>query len=255
MTGTEIIGIGVAGIAAGLINAVAGGGTLITFPVLLICGTPPIIANATSTVALVVGTSGSLFGYRHQLLPVRQWLLRFIPVSLAGGLLGSVLLTLFPESIFNRLVPFLMLFATSLFLAQGVLRRWFSSEVNPTGPKKTFWSAIVFQFLISVYGGYFGAGIGILMLATMGLLGLSDIHQMNALKTILGFGINLVAALFLAQAGFVDWGKAGILCMGATVGYFLGAHYSQKIPQHRVRQLIGLIGIIITLGLFWQYFG
>lgn len=254
MTASEIIGIAASGVAAGLINAVAGGGTLITFPVLLLYGTSPIIANATSTLALLLGTSGSVYGYRAQFPAVRGWLLRFLPVSLAGGLLGSVLLLYFPESTFNRLIPFLMLFATLLFLTQGLLRRWILPHLGQREHTNPLYGALIFQFGISVYGGYFGAGIGILMLATMGMLGLSDIHQMNALKTFLGSLINLVAAAYFVQAGLVDWSKAGVLCLGAIAGYFLGSHYSQRLPQARVRQLIILIGLSISIVLFYKQF-
>ncbi len=254
MTATEIIAIAASGIAAGLINAIAGGGTLLTFPVLMVCGTPPIIANATSTLALVLGTSGSVYGYRAQLPAVRGLLIRFLPVSLIGGLLGSVLLLYYPESSFRRLVPFLMLFATLLFLTQGLLRKRFSPTPSPQDSIKPDSWALLFQFVISIYGGYFGAGIGILMLATMGMLGLTDIHQMNALKTFLGSLINLVAATYFVHAGLVDWTKAGILFLGAIGGYFLGSHYSQRLPQKIIRQLIILIGLSMTLILFYIQF-
>ncbi len=149
MTASEIIGIAASGVAAGLINAIAGGGTLITFPVLMVCGTPPIIANATSTLALVLGTSGSVYGYRAQLPSVRGLLIRFLPVSLIGGLLGSVLLLYFPESAFNRLVPFLMLFASLLFLTQGLLRSRFPTKLSQSDLTKPQRWALFFQFFSS----------------------------------------------------------------------------------------------------------
>jgi hypothetical protein len=244
--------------AAGAINAVAGGGTLITFPALLLARTPSVIANATSTMALVLGTSGGVFGYRRQLGTVRGWLRRFVPVSLLGGLLGAMLLTATGEELFARLVPFLLLFATVLFLGQGTFRRFAGfddkpgSAAHPHDP--VIWIAVVFQFLVAVYGGYFGAGIGILMLASLGFIGLTDIHEMNALKTVLGSLINLVAAIYFILAGLISWPKAGVMTVGAVTGYFLGAHYAQRIPQARVRQIITAIGFTISAALFYRQF-
>jgi uncharacterized membrane protein YfcA len=254
----EIIALTAAAAAAGVVNAVAGGGTLITFPALLAFGTPSIVANATSTLALVMGTFGGVYGYRRQIVEVRPWLKRFVPVSLVGGLLGSILLTTTREESFAKMVPFLLLFATILFVTQGAFRRFAGLEQKTetaTAPRHhAVWAAIVFQFFVSLYGGYFGAGIGILMLASLGYMGLTDIHQMNGLKTTLGSLINLVAAAYFIFAGLIDWPKAGIMTVGALAGYFFGAHYSQRIPQRRVRQIITGIGFTITAALFYRQF-
>ncbi|MGA2446525.1 MAG: sulfite exporter TauE/SafE family protein [Opitutaceae bacterium] len=248
----------ISAMAAGVINAVAGGGTLITFPALLLARTPSVIANATSTLALVLGTSGGVFGYRRQLDPVRVWLRRFVPVSLLGGLIGAMLLTATGEKVFAKLVPFLLLFATVLFLGQGAFRRFagFDDEpgITPHPHGRVVWAAVIFQFLVAVYGGYFGAGIGILMLASLGFVGLTDIHEMNALKTVLGSLINLVAAAYFIFAGLIAWPKAGVMTIGAVAGYFLGAHYAQRIPQKRVRQIITAIGFTISAALFYRQF-
>jgi uncharacterized membrane protein YfcA len=197
----------ISAMAAGVINAVAGGGTLITFPALLLARTPSVIANATSTLALLLGTSGGVFGYRRQLDPVRVWLRRFVPVSLLGGLIGAMLLTATGEKVFAKLVPFLLLFATVLFLGQGAFRRFagFDDEpgITPHPHGRVVWAAVIFQFLVAVYGGYFGAGIGILMLASLGFVGLTDIHEMNALKTVLDSLINLVTAAYFIFAGLI----------------------------------------------------
>jgi uncharacterized protein len=256
MNVTEIAGLTAAAAVAGAVNAVAGGGTLVTFPALLCFGTTPMVANATSTLALVLGTSGSLFGFRRQIPAVKPWLWRFAPVSLLGGLVGGVLVTLGGERVFARLVPFLLLFATVLFLSQGLLARHFGFTNEAGKPQRphALWLAVAFQFAVSLYGGYFGAGIGILMLATLGFLGLADIHQMNTVKTLLGSLINLVAAAWFVQAGLVDWPRAAVMTVGAVGGYFLGAHYSQRIPQRRVRQLITLIGFAISAVAFYKEF-
>jgi uncharacterized membrane protein YfcA len=256
MSLTEILGLLAAAVGGGAINAVAGGGTLVTFPTLLFFGTPPVIANATSTLALVIGTSGSLYGYRRHLNPVKPWLWRFVPVSLLGGLIGAFLLIRTGDKTFSKLVPFLILFATVLFLAQGVFRRFAGLEEQNGSPAKhhAVWGAIVFQLGVAVYGGYFGAGIGILMLASLGLIALSNIYEMNTLKTILASLINLVAAIWFIFAGLIHWPKAGIMTLGALAGYFLGSHYSQRIPQRRVRQIITLIGFILSGVTFYQEF-
>jgi len=253
---SEIIGLGATAALAGAINAVAGGGTLLTFPVLTFFGVPKIIANATSTLALVVGTGGSIFSLRKQIGAVRAWLVRFVPVSVLGGWLGSVLLTRTGESVFARLVPFLILFATILFLAQGAFRRFagFGEKGAAQPHHRAVWVAVVFQFAVSVYGGYFGAGIGILMLASLGFLGLRDIHEMNALKNVLSCLINVVAALWFIRSGLIDWPKAGVMSVGALGGYFLGAHYSQQLPQRAVRRLVTGIGLTISAIMFYRQF-
>lgn len=248
----EIICLAAVAAIAGAINAVAGGGTLLTFPTLLFFGTAPVVANATSTVALVIGTAGSIFGFRQHLRAIQPWLVRFVPVSIAGGLIGSALLTHSDEKVFARLVPFLVLFATVLFLSQGAFRRLAKRESAEAAGHPALWIAVVFQFAVSIYGGYFGAGIGILMLASLGFLGLRDIHQMNALKNLLGSLINLVAAVWFIASGLVDWSKAGVMTVGALVGYFVGAHYSQRIPQVATRRLITGIGFAISAYMFYR---
>jgi hypothetical protein len=155
---------------------------------------------------------------------------------------------------FSRLVPFLILFATILFLAQGVVRRISTRGESAPERGEKVWAAIAFQFLVSIYGGYFGAGIGILMLASLGFLGLHDIHEMNTVKTVLSSLINVVAAAWFICAGLINWPKAGVMTIGALGGYYLGSHYSQRIPQKRVRQLITAIGFIISAVTFYEEF-
>jgi uncharacterized membrane protein YfcA len=236
-----------------MINAVAGGGTLVTFPALLFFGTPALTANATSTLGLVLGTCGSLYGFRQQFVAVKPWLRRFVPVSAAGGWLGSYLLTRTSETLFSRLVPWLILFATVLFVAQNAVRRFAGSNAQASTASlahRAVWAAVLFQFAVSVYGGYFGAGIGILMLASLGCVGLTDIHEMNALKNLLGALVNIIAATWFVASGLIDWPKAAVMTAGALIGYYFGAHFSQRIPQKRVRQLITAIGLTISAVMF-----
>jgi uncharacterized membrane protein YfcA len=237
---------------AGFVNAIAGGGTILTFPTLLFLGVNSIVANATSTLALILGNFGSVYGFRRQIPAVRHWLINFIPVSLAGGVLGSALLTFTPTKIFDGLVPFLLFFATVLFMAQNFFAHHF---VGTEEQRKPAPAAYVAQFLISVYGGYFGAGIGILMLATLGVIGLRDIHNMNTVKTVLSCLINLVAALYFIACGLIDWPKMWIMAAGALPGYYLGSVFAQSISPRTVRRIISSVGLAITAWLFYQKFG
>jgi len=256
MSWSEMVGLVLAAAAGGAINAVAGGGTLVTFPTLLFFGTPPIVANATSTLALVIGTSGSIYGYRRHLHAVRPWLWRFAPISLLGGLIGAVFLTRTSNKTFSKLIPFLILFATILFLAQGVVRKLIrmDGEKAPVGKHRLVWGAILFQLAVAIYGGAFGAGIGILMLASLGFIGLASIHEANTLKTILSSLINLVAALWFVCAGLIQWPKAGVMTLGAVAGYYLASHYSQRISQERVRQVVTAIGFVLSAVTFYKEF-
>ena len=255
MSVVEILGLVASGAAAGAINAIAGGGTLITFPTLLFFSTAPVVANATSTLALVIGTGGSVYGYRKHLQAVKRWLWRFVPVSILGGLIGSALLTQTSDQTFSKLVPFLILFATVVFLAQGVVGRFIRrSEAELREKPERVWAAIAFQLAVSIYGGYFGAGIGILMLAALGFIGLSNIYEMNTLKTVLSSIINVVAATWFICAGLIHWPKAAVMTAGAVAGYYLGSHYSQRIPPNRVRQIITAIGFILSAVTFYKEF-
>ncbi|MFA7232826.1 MAG: sulfite exporter TauE/SafE family protein [Terrimicrobiaceae bacterium] len=253
----EIVVLFAVACLAGGMNAVAGGGTILTFPTLLAFGMPSIQANATSTLALLVGIIGSLYGYRNHLAAAKPWLKNFAPASIAGGLLGAWLLTWTNEKFFDQLVPFLILFATVLFLLNDVFRRLAGIEAVAAGKRPHAagtTAAVILQFGVSVYGGYFGAGIGILMLATIGLLGLHHIHEMNAIKTVLASLINIVAAAYFVFAGLVIWPQAVAMALGATLGYYLGSHMAQKTSQHQVRNIVGIIGVSLSLVFFWREF-
>ncbi len=245
----ELLALVSVGCLAGAINAVAGGGTLVTFPVLLMCGTPPVLANATSTVGLVLGTAGSIVGFRGHLQTIKPLLLRFIPICLVGAGFGSWLLTRTSDDQFSKLVPFLVLFATVLFFIQGFLRK-----PRTDAKSRTLWFSLALQLPVAIYGAFFGAGIGILMLASFGFMGMTNIHEMNALKNVLGSFINVVAAVWFIAAGMVNWPQALALTAGALAGYYCGAHFSQRIPPRRVRHLITAIGFIISAVMFWRQF-
>jgi len=246
-----------AGFCAGVMNSIAGGGTLVTFPTLILAGLPSIAANATSTVALLPGTAASFAGYRDNLPGVSRWLKVFSPVSLLGGLIGGILLVQTPSRLFDAFVPFLILFATLLFMANATAGRLIPSAPSGKEPGDRVWTAgaLAFQFGVAVYGGYFGAGIGILMLASLGMLGFKDVHAMNTVKVALGFLINIVAAAYFVWSGLIAWTAAGIMAAGALAGGYCGARFAQRLPQRTVRVIITGIGLTITVMMFLKQFG
>lgn len=255
-TGFSVIVLVLAGFIAGVMNSIAGGGTLVTFPALIFVGLPSIAANATSTIALLPAALSSAAGYRRNIGPVYRWLRIFAPVSLCGGLLGGILLVRTPSDVFDRLVPFLILFATILFTLQGafsrVLNRHLSARVGVRREKTWIIGAALFQLAVALYGGYFGAGIGILMLASLGMLGFENVHEMNTLKVMMGFLINVVAAAYFISHGLIHWANALIMMAGTIAGGYAGAHFAQRIPQVRVRLLITVIGFVISAIMFYR---
>jgi uncharacterized membrane protein YfcA len=243
-----------ASFAAGVMNAMAGGGTILTFPSLIFLGLPAIAANATSTVALLPGAVASLIGYRQEVREHRGWLKTLFLPSLAGGAIGSVLLLRTPEKTFEILAPILILFATALFMIQGIVSRRGSSPeaaVGPPGARR--WAlAGLLQLGVAIYGGYFGAGIGILMLALLGFLGLSNIHAANGLKNFFGACINAVAAGYFVFKGAVVWPAALVIVVGATLGGYGGARFARRIGKEKARAAVVVIGLLVTAILFWQ---
>jgi uncharacterized protein len=250
LQGASILG---AGLVAGAMNAVAGGGTLLTFPTLIWTGLVPLNANATNTVALVPGALASAWGYRPELQQGKSqhyWLL--IP-SFLGGLIGGILLRYTPPATFAALVPWLILFAVVLFAFQEPIQRRLRKGklVNPEEDtaKHWLWMALGLQFLTGIYGGYFGAGMGIMMLATLSMLGFANIHQMNGLKNLLGMTINLVAALYFIFVGLVHWPEALVMAVGAIVGGYGGAGLARKLGAKFVRWTVIVIGVGMALSL------
>ncbi len=236
----------------------AGGGTILTFPTLLLTGMPSIAANATSTVALLPGALASLYGYRDEVRQSPGWLRTLFLPSLIGGTLGSILLLRTPEKIFAALAPLLILFATVLFMIQGALSRRAPQRTvdNPAdlSPGRLA-AASLLQFGVAVYGGYFGAGIGILMLALLGFLGLSNIHAANGVKNFFGFCINFVAAAYFVYKGAVVWPAALVIVGGATLGGYSGSRFAQRIGKQKARTAVIVIGLVVTAILFWQRAG
>ncbi|HEY0782994.1 MAG TPA: sulfite exporter TauE/SafE family protein [Thermoanaerobaculia bacterium] len=262
MTAATIAILLASSLAAGVINAMAGGGTILVFPTLVFLGMPTIAANATSTVALLPGAGSSMFAYRREVATHRAWLKTLLLPSLVGGAIGSILLLRTPEKTFAYLAPLLVLFATVLFMLREALGRWSRrGAATPEAPGETSdgrpslgrWAlAWLLQLLVAIYGGYFGAAIGILMLALLGFLGLSNIHAMNGLKNFFGMCINGVAAIYFALFGPVDWPTALVVGIGAITGGYLGARLAQSIGQKNARRAVVAIGFLVTGLLFWQ---
>ena len=250
------VAIAAIALLGGAVNAIAGGGMLLTFPALIGLGVPSLVANATSTVALWPASVASFLGYRAELTGVRAWALWFLAPSVAGGLLGGVLLTVTSQRRFDQIVPFLVLFATLLFLGQrpaldalnrraGHVSRE-SREVTARPPARGF---LLFHFFVAVYGGYFGGGAGIIMLAAFGLMGLTNIHQMNGLKNFCGLTFNLVAIGAFVVKGLVDWPIALTMALGSVLGGWAASGLAQRVPQAWVRSAVVVIGFAAGLSL------
>lgn len=242
-----------AAFVAGVMNSIAGGGTLITFPVLLWLDLDPKVANATSTVALWPGLFGGLWGFRREMDNSRAILLRLGITSIVGGAVGAGLLIITPSETFARLVPFLIFFATVLFMLQEPIARRLGTGSSAENPRARWWmGAIIFQFFSSIYGGYFGAGNGILMLAALGLLGLSDIHRANGIKNFLGICINSAAVLGFAITGLVYWPNALLMAVAAVAGGYLGANTARRMGRVFVRRTVITIGLVIGFVMLWR---
>jgi len=256
---TQALILVAASFGAGVMNAMAGGGTILTFPSLIFLGLPSIAANATSTVGLLPAAMTSLYGYIDEVREQRKWLKTLFLPSLIGGAIGSVLLLRTPEKTFAVLAPLLILFATVLFMVQGLLARSQAKRQaeNPpaasSGPSQGRWTlAVLLQLGVAVYGGYFGAGIGILMLSLLGFLGLSNIHAANGIKNFFGFCINVVAAAYFIVKGAVVWPVALVIVGGAAVGGYAGARFAKRIGKEKARAAVIVIGLVVTAILFWQ---
>jgi uncharacterized membrane protein YfcA len=241
-----------AGALAGTVNAMAGGGSLISFPALVWLGLPSIVANATNTVALWPGSFGSMWGYRRELASTHRRLYVLVVPSFIGGLAGALLLRLTPAPVFDRLVPVLVLFATLLFMAQEPLQRAFGHDPRAGHPTRWLWAASFFQLLVGVYGGYFGAGIGILMLAALSILGSEDIHQMNGFKNLLAMCVNGIAAVYFMAMHMVSWPEAMVMAVGAIVGGVAGAKAARRMGRRAVRRTVIAIGFGMAAALMFR---
>jgi uncharacterized membrane protein YfcA len=258
LQGFDWLWIALAAGAAGAINALAGGGTLITFPVLLAIGVPAVSANVTNTVALLPGYIGGTVALRHDLRGQRRRLLRLLPASVIGGVLGGVLLLASGEKLFRDLVPWLILGASLLLAVQTPLRRWlqqrrageqaavFAENGTPEhGASER--GAIVPMGLAAIYGGYFGAGLGVITLAVLGLVVNDSLTRLNAIKQLISFAINLAAAVFFLFSGHVIWPIVFVMAGAALLGGNIGGRFAGSIKPDTLRLVVVIIGIAIGL--------
>ena len=253
MNPTQAALLAAASVVAGAINSVAGGGSLVSFPAALAVGMSPLMANATNAVALMPGSVASAYGYRREIAGDRAVIRLLLPAAALGGALGSMLLLVTPQSLFDNLVPFLVLFATLLLLAQNFRRP------APGAPADEAWNlpknpaiAVILQLLVGVYGGYFGAGIGIMMLALFAHLGARNIHRMNGVKTVLAATTNAVAAVAFMVARAIDYRAAAIMATGAILGGLLGAAGARRIKPAVVRWGVVTIGLVLFAQLAYK---
>jgi uncharacterized membrane protein YfcA len=254
----EVLLCGMA-VLAGMVNSVAGGGTLLTFPALLaVLGASPsaaVLANGTNTIVVWPASVVSTWEYRREYAQAARWFAWLLVPSLIGGLAGALLVVELPSQVFGGLVPWLILMAAILFAFQPQIGRWIgigTAHERPTAAR--FVGILAFQFMVALYGGYFGAGIGILMLASLALMGLSDIHVMNGVKNLLATAINGMAAVVFIIYGRVDWQVAWPMMLSAIVGGFVGARVARRTNRTVVRRVIVAIGFALAAYYFYRQF-
>jgi len=259
----EYLAVALAAVAAGAINALAGGGTLITFPALTAMGIPAVSANVTNTVALLPGYLGATFAQKEEVLSQRRRLWLLLPAAL-GGLVGGLLLLRTDEKLFRQLVPFLILLASLLLAAQEPLRRRLVGKRQPSGGAREqgsrgapelegspaslgeAWAALP-VFLAAIYGGYFGAGLSVIVLAVLALVIDDSLTRLNGLKQVVGFVTNLTAALFFVFSGRVIWSVAAVMAVGALVGGALGGRMAGRVAPATLRRVVVGIGVVVSI--------
>jgi uncharacterized protein len=247
-----IIFLFVAGALGGALNSVAGGGSFIAFPALLFTGVPPIPANATNTIALWTAAAASGSAYRRKLDVPRRVMIPLLAASLVGGLAGAILLLKTPAQTFMHVLPWLTLGATLLFAFGKKLAGNRISVIEHETTGAALAGATLFQLCVAVYGGYFGGGMGIVMLAMLAVLGMTDVHAMNALKSVMGFVINGIAVVTFIVAHAVYWKQGIAMIAGGIAGGYLGAHYAMKMPSAWIRAFVVLVGAGMTVYFFWK---
>src|SRR5215469_11525356 len=239
---------------AGGINSVAGGGTLISFPTLVWLGLPSITANATSTLAIWPGSLGSIWGFRSELTRTEPRFKMLALSSLVGGAGGAILLRSTPAQLFERIMPFLILFATILFIAEGPVQKKLREGGRSGGKGISMPGALALNLLVAIYGGYFGAGMSIMMLSFLGILGLTDILQMDALTSLFSLCVNGVAAILFIWLKMVDWHYVLPMAIAATLGGYGAAGLAKRIGRAAVRRFVISVGFAVSIVLFVRLF-
>ena len=239
---------------AGALNAVAGGGSFISFPALLFIRIPAVAANATNTVALWPGLAASTLAYLKRLNAPLRVLVPLLVTSIAGGWAGALLLLKTPQHTFLRLVPWLLLGGTLLFAFGNSLRAIVGKSAVMDDLRDTSWQAItvgsIAELLVAIYGGYFGAGVGFMVLGMLAMLGMRDIHAMGAIRTLLAVAINAAAVVTFIVAHAVLWPQCSVMIVGSLAGGWFGAHYAQKADPRKVRATVIGVGVAMTAYFF-----
>ncbi len=236
----------VAAFAAGILNSIAGGGSFLTLPALVFIGISPIAANATSAVAVFPGYFGAAVGFRREILCMpRNKLFHYLLLAALGGFIGSLLLLVSSNTFFSTLIPWLLLFATGLFAFGEQVTRWLKCRAQPV---RLHESTVL--FLVSVYGGYFNGGLGIILLAVFILIGMTDLNQMNGLKNGMSFLLSAVSVITFGVAGLVHWPEAMVMMVASTAGGYSGAIVAKAIPSKKLKYLIVTIGLLMALVFF-----
>ena len=248
------VALGLTAVVAGAINSVAGGGTFLTVPMMIFCGFSEYRANTTNTVALWFGSLASVGAYREHLGGQRRALITLLTTSLGGGLIGALLLLKTPDAVFKAMLPWLLLTATLIFIfgkhMTAALRRMVHLDINQPQHIGPFVVGCTLQLIIAIYGGFFGGGIGILMLALLTLLGYVEIHVMNGLKTVLASTINGIAVITFVLAHVVDWPQAIVMMVGSIIGGYGGAVLAQRISPEIIRRVVITVGVSMTIYFF-----
>ncbi len=236
---------------AGGLNAVAGGGSFITFPALIFTGVQPIAANATNNTAMWVAALASAGAYRKDLGIQSRELLLLCAISLVGGVIGSVALLYTSPGVFKKLIPYLLLLASLLFTFSEPLKAWFQRQSEKSSPESPpLLRLILVQGAIAIYGGFFGAAQGILMMATLTFLGIKNIHSINALKTFLGSCINGIAIVPFIFAGVIAWPQAILMAVGGSLGGYLSAYYARQLEPRLIRRVVMIVAFSMTAYFF-----
>ncbi|MGA2698750.1 MAG: sulfite exporter TauE/SafE family protein [Methanoregula sp.] len=248
LPGSELALAGLAAIAAGMVNALAGGGTLISFPALVALGIPEVVANITNTVALCPGYLGGALAQKKDLAGQKKRLLLLVPVGIIGGLVGGILLLYVSEQVFHILVPFLILLAAILLAVQDRIRDWIRRQTGHDGTdRKGCRNAALPAGLAAIYGGYFGPGLSVIYLAVLGLFLDDTLTRLNALKQCLSLATNVAAAVFFLFSGLIIWPLAVVMAAGALLGGAIGGHIAGRINPGRLKWIIVVIGTVVGL--------
>jgi uncharacterized membrane protein YfcA len=252
LSGWQDLGVFGAGIVAGLVNTVVGSGSLVTFPTLVAFGYSPLIANVSNTVGLVPGSASGAFGYRRELRGQGALVRRLATASAMGGAVGAVLLLALPGSAFEKVVPFLVLLACALVVLQPKLTAIVAARRASREPGRRPGGVVldVAVFATAVYGGYFGAAQGVILIALLGILIDDELQRLNAVKNVLAGTVNATAAVIFVAFSHIAWLPAALLAVGATIGGQLGAHVGRRIPPRALRALILVVGIAVAIKLF-----